>query len=91
MLKKRKKNFLILLVFAIAGFVIFFPWKFENGSTCMADQFAGRHELHESININYETRIKNYIIPYGLMWWVSIALISYILFVQGKSERSSNT
>ena len=88
MLKKKKKYFLMLLVFAITGFIIFFPWKFENGNTCMADQYIGRHDLHASMNTNYEMRIKNYTIPYGLVWWASIALIAYILFVLSKSRIS---
>ena len=70
---ERIKRYMIILLFGLAGLIMFFPFNFKNGQTCMMDRLLNS-PLYTRHDLTYETRLHRYVVPYGLLWWGSIGL-----------------
>jgi hypothetical protein len=97
---------LILLSIGILGSIFFFPINFNNQYTCLYHRiFAPEHHNYEvmgtddlvlSVKKNYENEeihselIKKYIVPFGFVWWSSLAIIVFAFFLLNK-ERQKKT
>lgn len=62
------------LIIGLLGMVLFFPYKFHNGQTCIIDRWLN-HPIQHETTISFETRLHRYVLPYGLLWWSSIGLV----------------
>lgn len=78
---------ILLILFGLFGIILFFPWKFENGSTCVADDYFNVKSTVHPVNMNYEMRMHRYILPYGFLWWLSIAILVYAFYRFYRSGR----
>ena len=67
-----------LLILALAAFAFFFPLKYSSGHTCFGERLftpvstMGRHTV--------DAMIHHYLFPYGVIWWVSVAALIFIIF-----------
>ena len=67
---KKLKNSYGFLIIGLLGFVLFFPWKYVNGQTCIVDRWL-KYDIHDGKAISFETRLHRYVWPYGILWWLS--------------------
>jgi hypothetical protein len=72
------KKTIVLLLFGIAGSLLFFPLRINQSRTCLMDfrengrPQARSHDLHsESMR---DTIAQKYILPFGLLWWLSLTI-----------------
>lgn len=75
---KVNKIGLMLVLVGVVGTVLFFPWKLENGRTCMAQRYIHGEGLQAEGNSMMEhghSLARYYVFHYGLFWWVSMGLI----------------
>jgi hypothetical protein len=82
-----------LTVVSLAGGVLFFPLKINNADTCLfqhkfspcgatIDSTAGSDAV-------YDTLIRRYLIPYGLLWWLSLGGATFGVVGVVRSLRAS--
>ncbi len=87
-----------LTVVSLAGGVLFFPVKIDNADTCLFQhRFSPCAEQVDSTAgaATYDTLIHRYLIPYALLWWLSLGAATLGVvgvvrsFRRGRSERRS--
>jgi len=66
-------RFLVILLVGLLGCIMFFPFNFFNGQTCIVDRWLNSN-LISVTTVTYEARLHRYVVPYGLLWWGSIGL-----------------
>ena len=83
MKRKLLKEFgVFLAVVGLAGAVFFFPMKLGDGKTCLAEQYIGsKMEVHAHGLHHGHEMAQAYIIPYGIIWWVSLAMFAAGLYL----------
>ncbi|NIA28992.1 MAG: hypothetical protein GWP06_03655 [Actinobacteria bacterium] len=69
----------LLLIFSLAGFILFFPMRFSNNDCCLGDVlslFGNQHSMETTAHHNGDVGylLHRYVFPFGLLWWTSIAL-----------------
>jgi hypothetical protein len=72
-----KKIGVTLVFIGLVGALFFFPMKLENGRTCLAHQYIrgeGFHKEGDTMIAHGHSLAREYILPYGLVWWMSIGL-----------------
>jgi len=84
MMINSKSKKIILFVLSLSAFIFFFPWKFENGESCLADHYFGIKKLPDPVELCYEVRVNRYLVPYGILWWISISGIMFLIFIWQK-------
>ena len=86
-LKIAKEAGILLAIIGLAGAVFFFPMKFENGKTCLAQQYVGGEIGGPGDNLmkldhgHGHDIAQDYIIPYGLIWWTSLGMLVFGLYL----------
>jgi len=85
---------LILLGVGIVGGVLFFPINFNNQYTCLYHRMFApehRHRLSNQMmsgsssigkpqNEINEMLVTKYILPFGLIWWISLTIFALAFF-----------
>jgi hypothetical protein len=78
-----KLKLFALLAISLVGFVLFFPIKVDRNSCCLGEAMASAHatsqQHHAHANMMQHARdhrhlARQYLFPYGFLWWGSIAL-----------------
>jgi hypothetical protein len=77
---KLHKVTILLVLAGVAGLILCFPWKFDNGSTCLADEYFNDHSIVRPVHMNYQMQMHRYLLPYGFLWWLSIAILVYVFY-----------
>ena len=68
------KKYIVVFMLGIMGIIMFCPFNFTNGQTCIVDRWLNSN-FSSASTITYETRLHRYVVPYGLLWWSSIGLV----------------
>jgi len=76
---KKYKRMMLFGALGFLGFVLFFPWKFESGETCLADHYLSIKSPPNPMTMDFETRIQRYVLPCGILWWMSIGAMMLAL------------
>lgn len=84
---------MMLMALGVVGAVVFFPLRLDNGKTCLAHQYF---VTESGYNGGYEVTgdehvlARNYVIPYGLFWWISLGFVVMGLYLPGyKTSRQT--
>ena len=69
----------ILLIFSLTGFILFFPVRFSDTNCCLGDVlslFGLQHGMETMVHYHGDASrlLHRYVFPFGLLWWISIAL-----------------
>lgn len=76
----------MLIIIGLTGAIFFFPMKLNEGKTCLAQQYISGHrnEVNHTIMDHDHQLAQDYIIPYGFIWWSSLGLFSFGLYLTRK-------
>ncbi len=81
----------LLLVIGIAGSIFFFPMRIDVQRSCLMDSFINAHAPMEShaghSHTGMEAMAQKYILPYGLLWWLSLAITYMSIRRMAKARR----
>ncbi|OGC07431.1 hypothetical protein A2V82_10690 [candidate division KSB1 bacterium RBG_16_48_16] len=78
-----KLKLYIVLGVSIIGFVVFFPFKVDDDNCCLGEAMSAAHPAHQQNHAHenmeqhkrdYHHLARQYVFPYGLLWWASILL-----------------
>jgi len=75
---KSMTKIMVLLVIGMAGSILFFPMRINEQRSCLMDSFVNAgtsaefHADHDHTGM--EVMAQKYIFPYGLLWWLSVAI-----------------
>ena len=80
-MKNRINKFRLFLISGILGFILFFPWRFQNGYTCIADQVLKWNTQPGQVQLSSEKQQIRYVLPFGLFWWASAGMMAAAIFM----------
>ncbi len=65
----------IIFCFSLIGFILFFPARFHQNSSCLGDQWRlmGEHRVQQHSFMEPNRMLHRYVFPFGVLWWASIA------------------
>ena len=70
---------MVLLLIGIMGTIFYFPCKFDNRKTCLCHSIYKEETseivMEDNTCENACALMKIYLIPYGFLWWASLALL----------------
>jgi len=84
-----------LVSVGLVGIILFFPFKLPDGYTCLFEHYKGGkhgHNITGPLTTNHAHEMaRHYILPFGLIWWFSIAVVSWgILEMRKKRGQKLN-
>jgi len=84
----------IVAIIAVAGVILLFPVNFGNEHTCLLDHIthaaatiSDAHTPHE----HPSELLRNYLIPYGILWWSSILAMVLVALLWPRRHNPSKT
>ena len=81
---------LIMLVLLSSLIVLFFPSKWQEGYTCLADRMLSGDLMNFECVHTPDAMIHRYVIPFGLIWWGSILSFAMILMHRNKKNKDDH-
>lgn len=77
-------------VVAIAGLILFFPINFSGEHTCLLDYIVHAAAGTDVPHSHPSQLLRQYIIPYGLLWWLSIFGVAVVAVALHRMAKSRN-
>jgi len=78
-LMKNKIMRVTILLLGMAGALLFFPVLLPEDALCLAEKWfappALSGETDSAHGMHHVDSARHYLIPYGLLWWASLAVI----------------
>ena len=87
-----KKEILILLIsIGLIGSILFCPINLESGKTCLFHKLSGSNAVHvhdqiSALEHNHHKMLQ-YVLPFGLIWWFSIFLLTISFYYLKNSNQ----
>jgi hypothetical protein len=88
-MKDRIKKFRWFLIPGILGFILFFPWRFQNGYTCIADRVLKWNTQPGQVQLSFEKQQIRYVLPFGLFWWASAGMMAAAFFLTKTNSKKA--
>jgi hypothetical protein len=65
----------LLILVALACFIVFFPIRTMAGHTCFADYLTSHGPVSGPHPLSFGAMRARYVFPFGLIWWASIGIL----------------
>jgi len=87
-----KEAWIIFVILGLSGAVFFFPMKLDEGKTCLAQHYISveASRMDHIMSDHGHQLAQKYIIPYGLIWWSSLAMFAFGLYLTRKKGVKEN-